>query len=45
MAAPVVSTPAVFTHEGADYVVFVVGGNSILTPQVADQIVAYRLGN
>jgi quinoprotein glucose dehydrogenase len=42
--APAVSIPAVFTHEGVDYVVFAVGGNSILKPQVADQAVAYRLG-
>ena len=42
--APAVSIPAVFTHEGADYVVFTVGGNSILKPQVGDQVVAYRLG-
>lgn len=44
VAAPSVSIPAVFTHEGVDYVVFVAGGNSILKPQVADQVVAYRLG-
>ncbi|MCF6370680.1 pyrroloquinoline quinone-dependent dehydrogenase [Rhizobium halophilum] len=41
--APAVSIPAVFTHEGADYVVFAVGGNSILKPEVSDQVVAYRL--
>lgn len=45
VAAPAVAIPAVFTHEGTDYVVFAVGGNSILKPQVADQVVAYRLGN
>lgn len=44
VAAPSVSIPAVFTHEGVDYVVFTAGGNSILKPQVADQVVAYRLG-
>ena len=43
VAAPAVSIPAVFTHDGADYVVWAVGGNSILKPRVADQIVAYRL--
>ncbi len=43
VAAPAVSIPAVFTHDGTDYVVWAVGGNSILKPQVADQIVAYRL--
>lgn len=42
--APAVSIPAVFTHEGVDYVVFAVGGNPILKDQVADQVVAYRLG-
>jgi len=42
--APSVAIPAVFTHEGVDYVVFVAGGNSILKAQVSDQVVAYRLG-
>jgi quinoprotein glucose dehydrogenase len=41
--APAVSIPAVFTHAGVDYVVFAVGGNSILKPEVSDQAVAYRL--
>lgn len=41
--APAVSIPAVFTHEGVDWVVFAVGGNSILKPEVSDQVVAYRL--
>ncbi len=41
--APSVAIPAVFTHDGVDYVVFTVGGNSILKPEVADQVVAYRL--
>ena len=44
VAAPAVSIPAVFTHRGVDYVVWAVGGNSILKPRVADQVVAYRLG-
>ncbi len=44
VAAPAVSIPAVFTHEGVDYVVWAVGGNSILKPSVADQVVAYRVG-
>lgn len=43
VASPAVSIPAVFTHEGADYVVWAVGGNSILKKRVADQVVAYRL--
>jgi len=41
--APAVAIPAVYTHEGVDYVVFVAGGNSILKPEVSDQVVAYRL--
>ncbi|EPX87657.1 quinoprotein glucose dehydrogenase [Rubellimicrobium thermophilum DSM 16684] len=41
--APVVANPAVFTHDGVDYVVFVAGGNSILKDEVSDQVVAYRL--
>ena len=41
--APSVAIPAVYTHEGVDYVVFVAGGNSILKQQVSDQVVAYRL--
>lgn len=45
VAAPTVANPAVYTHEGTDYVVFVAGGNSILKEQVADQVIAYRLGN
>ena len=43
--APSVANPAVFTHEGVDYVVFVAGGNTILKPEVSDQVVAYRLGD
>lgn len=43
IAAPAVANPAVYTHEGVDYVVVVAGGNSILKPAVADQVVAYRL--
>lgn len=41
--APAVSIPAVFTHDGADYVVFAVGGNTIINPEVSDQAIAYRL--
>jgi len=43
VAAPSVSNPAVFTHEGVDYAVFAAGGNPILADGVADQVVAYRL--
>ncbi|MFZ3584953.1 PQQ-binding-like beta-propeller repeat protein [Loktanella sp. DJP18] len=43
--APSVAIPAVYTHEGRDYVVFVAGGNPILKPQVGDQVVAYTLAD
>ncbi len=43
--APAVAIPAVYTHAGRDYVVFVAGGNPILKPQVGDQVVAYTLGD
>ncbi|MGP1396902.1 MAG: outer membrane protein assembly factor BamB family protein [Inquilinaceae bacterium] len=43
--APTVANPAVFTHEGVDYAVFAVGGNPILAPGVADQIVAYKVSD
>lgn len=45
VAAPVVANPAVYTHEGVDYVTFVAGGNSILKEQVADQVITYRLAD
>jgi len=41
--APAVATPAVFVHEGRQYVVFAAGGNQILKPDVSDQVVAYTL--
>jgi quinoprotein glucose dehydrogenase len=41
--APAVSEPAVYTYKGKEYVVFTVGGNSILEPKVSDQLVAYAL--
>jgi quinoprotein glucose dehydrogenase len=41
--APAVASPAVFTYKGREYVVFAVGGNSILEPKVSDQLVAYTL--
>ena len=41
--APAVAEPAVYTYKGKEYVVFAVGGNSILEPKVADQLVAYTL--
>jgi quinoprotein glucose dehydrogenase len=35
--------PAVYTYKGKEYVVFAVGGNSILEPKVSDQLIAYAL--
>lgn len=43
VAAPAVSIPAIYDYHGKEYVVFVVGGNSILTPKVSDQIIAFAL--
>jgi quinoprotein glucose dehydrogenase len=41
--APAVAEPAVYTYKGKEYVLFAAGGNSILEPKVADQLVAYAL--
>lgn len=41
--APAVANPAVYEHEGRQWVVFAAGGNSILKPEVGDEIVAYAL--
>ena len=41
--APAVANPAVYEHKGRQYVAFVAGGNSILKPQVGDQIAVYAL--
>jgi len=41
--APAVAEPAVYTYKGKEYVVWAAGGNSILEPKVADQLVAYTL--
>ncbi len=41
--APAVAEPAVYTYKGKEYVLFAVGGNSILEPKVADQLIAYAL--
>lgn len=41
--APAVANPSTFIYKGRQYVVFVAGGNSILKPQVSDQVVAYAL--
>jgi quinoprotein glucose dehydrogenase len=41
--APAVAQPAVYTYKGKEYVVFVAGGNGILTPRMSDQLVAFAL--
>lgn len=41
--APAVSIPAVFDYKGRQYVLFTAGGNSIIKPQVGDQLVAFAL--
>jgi quinoprotein glucose dehydrogenase len=41
--APAVSLPAIYKHKGKQYVVWAVGGNSILTPKVSDQVIAFAL--
>ena len=41
--APAVAQPAVYTYKGKQYVVFAAGGNSILTPRLSDQLVAFAL--
>lgn len=43
VSAPSVAIPATYMYDGVQYVVFTVGGNSILSPTVSDEIVAYRL--
>ena len=41
--APSVAMPVPYTYKGRDYVVFVAGGNSILMPNVSDQVIAFAL--
>lgn len=41
--APVVANPAVYEHEGRQYVAFIAGGNTIIKPEVGDQIAVYAL--
>jgi quinoprotein glucose dehydrogenase len=43
--APPVSLPAVYEYKGKQYVVWAAGGNSILTPTVSDQVIAFALPN
>ena len=41
--APAVALPAIYAYKGRQYVAFVAGGNSILSPRVADQVIAFAL--
>ena len=41
--APAVAMPAIYDYKGKEFVVFVVGGNAILTPKVSDQVIAFAL--
>lgn len=43
VGAPAVALPAIYQYKGKQYVVFAAGGNSILTPRVSDEIVAFAL--
>ena len=43
VGAPAVSLPAVYEYKGKQYVLFAAGGNSILTPKVSDEVVAFAL--
>jgi quinoprotein glucose dehydrogenase len=41
--APAVALPAIYEYNGRQYVAFVAGGNSILSPRVSDQVIAFAL--
>lgn len=41
--APVVANPAIYEHEGKQYVAFIAGGNSIIKDQVGDHLAVYAL--
>lgn len=41
--APSVAIPATYVYKGKQYVLFTAGGNTLLTPRVGDQLVAYAL--
>jgi quinoprotein glucose dehydrogenase len=41
--APAVALPAIYEYRGRQYVVFAAGGNSILSPRVSDQVIAFAL--
>ena len=45
VSAPAVALPATYRYKGKQYVMFATGGNSILTPRVSDEIVAFALPN
>ena len=41
--APAVAMPAIYTYQGRQFVVFDVGGNSLVKPQYGDQVIAFAL--
>jgi quinoprotein glucose dehydrogenase len=43
VSAPAAALPAIYQYKGKQYVVFVAGGNTRLTPKVGDEIVAFAL--
>ena len=43
LQAPIVANPAVYEYQGRQYVAFISGGNSILSPTVGDQVAVYAL--
>jgi quinoprotein glucose dehydrogenase len=43
VSAPAVALPAIYEYKGKQYVAFAAGGNSILTPRVSDEVVAFSL--
>jgi quinoprotein glucose dehydrogenase len=43
VTAPAVALPAIYQYKDKQYVAFAAGGNSILTPRVSDEVVAFSL--
>ncbi len=43
VAAPAVALPASYTYKGRQYIVFTAGGNSLLSDQLSDQLIAFAL--
>lgn len=43
VGAPAVALPAIYEYKGRQYVAFAAGGNSILSPDVSDEVVAFAL--